>query len=270
MKKLLLLLLMISCLGMCTLPAYASSAETPPLPSENLDSFHLTGKEKNDFQIKISDTVVRLYNGYYMHSFAEEMPIAEIIKKRCIEYEYMILPAIGKARYMHYWQDGKPYQILELHNLSDWKEFYRYAANPHLVLNSTVKVSEVYCLTGAPSYDGVYIYYVTDHGDYILYREYLTAPAQYLFPIQEFYGVAKKIAESRVGEINGEFVDGCGGSIEEVCDATLYQVSFRSEESAAFPWGWVAAGAAGVLVIGGTAIALLCWKKKKASKASQE
>lgn len=264
MRKFLLMLLMISSLCISTISVYAASAETPLLPSENLDSIKLTEKEKNDLQIKSSDTAIRMYNSMYTPFFAEGMSIDEILTHNSMSYIYMIKSITGKIRYMHYWRDGNTYKITNGIPI-DWSDFYRYAVTPHLVLDSTIQVKAVYCLHGEANYDGAYIYYVTNQGDYILYREYASADAQYLIPVQELYGIAKKVVDSNK-ETGDELLYGGSPVITELCDLSAYQVPFQTEEATSFPWGWVAAGAAGVLMIGGTAIALLYKKKKKTSQ----
>ena len=43
----------------------------------------------------------------------------------------------------------------------------------------------------------VAIYYATDHGNYILYKEYVTAPETYLFPLDDFYLYAESVVLSK-------------------------------------------------------------------------
>ena len=108
-------------------------------------------------------------------------------------------------------------------SVSDWSEFYKYAVYPERVFGAFTEVYNVYCLNGNASHDGVYIYYVTDKGDYVLYKEFLSSSEQFLFPVEDFYVYAKDVWELR---FSPDGVDG-GGMPELSEDILNYRDNYK-------------------------------------------
>lgn len=106
------------------------------------------------------------------------------------------------------------------YGISDWSDFYKYAVSQNKVFGSFVKVNAVYCLDGEPSHDGVYIYYDTDDGQYVLYKSHLSAEKTYLFPISDFYEFSEEVNNER--RAKKDLIIGFPSSIEELCDVEDY------------------------------------------------
>lgn len=162
--------------------------------STKYDSLCLSEEEKEPIEEMAEDEIahiVKLYNGGYMYYFANEYSLDNLLDEALQTY-YLVVPKESLAYYMIYTDDG-----LEYFYASDWLDFYQYAVSPELVFDSSVEVLNVYCLDGEPSWDGVYIYYVTSEGDYVLYKEYLSAESTFIFPLEDFCQYAEKVWAER-------------------------------------------------------------------------
>lgn len=180
MKRLFTLsVVFILCATIFTIP---TSAETYDL----YDSVHLNSEEESPLKTNSDDIVVKLYGGLFMSAFARQEDITTMIEKSSVSY--LIDTSDGGILYKRY-SDGEP-ETLSF-GIFSWDGFYTYAISPDLVFDSSVKINVTYCLNGAPNHDGFYIYYDTDHGTYILFKEYENSKETYLFPLSNFYEFAK-------------------------------------------------------------------------------
>lgn len=184
------LLVFILCTTIFIVP---TSAET----YDPYDSVHLNLEEESPLKTNSDDIVVKLYGGLFMSAFARHEDVTLMIEKSSISY--LIDTSDGGTLYKRY-SDGEP-ETLSF-GIFSWDGFYTYAISPDLVFDSSVKINATYCLNGAPNHDGFYIYYDTDHGTYILFKEYETSKEMYLFPILDFYEFAK--AKKGIDSVNIE------------------------------------------------------------------
>lgn len=184
-RSLILLLATIICVASFILPVAADST----------DSLHLNSEEESQLNVSSDDTVVKLFCGSFMKDFSTQEDITNIVEKS--EIMYLIVKSSGEIVYKNYY-DGEIVELNPLNRVSDWSNFYTYAVSSNTVFDSSVKVNEVYCLNGESSHDGVYIYYDTDHGKYVLFKEYLSADESYLFPISDFYEFSEAVHNDRL------------------------------------------------------------------------
>ena len=207
MKRLLILLLIsIMSVTFFVLPVVANSA----------DSLHLSAKEEAQLNLSSDDIVVKLFSGMFMSDFSKQEDIATMASKS--NSTYLVVKRFGEPIYFkdHY---GEIVKLNPATKIPDWSDFYKYAVYENSVFDSSVKINAVYCLNGEPSHDGVYIYYETDHGEYVLYKEFLAADETYLFPISDFYKFSKAVCDMR--ELY-KYHDGGGVEIDEVFNVEDY------------------------------------------------
>lgn len=183
----------------------------------NYDSIHIENEEASQFKQKEDDVVIKLYGGGFMHSFAERKKIADILTDELCNY---LVISESEIIYKTY-RNNEVVTIFPTTDSSDWREFYKYAISPNRVFDESVKIYNVYCLNGAPSYDGAYIYYVTSEGDFVLYKEFLTDEEEYLFPIDVFYQFAEKV---QADKMLYEDYDGVGTASDELFDLASYKL----------------------------------------------
>lgn len=184
-RSLILLLISIICIISCILP----------LAADSTDSLHLSSEEESLLDTSSNELVVKLFSGSFMGDFADREDITSIAAKSRIVY--LIANNYGGVVYKKNY-NGEMVKIDPSSLVYDWSEFYTYAVYPNSVFDSTVKINEIYCLNGASSHDGVYIYYDTDHGKYVLFKEFLSDDETYLFPISDFYDFAEKVYNNRI------------------------------------------------------------------------
>lgn len=172
-----------------------------PVSADYYDSRHLTSEEKTqlaipytggDYVVTPDDTVIKLYIGTYIPYFDMQKDIISIIEKGTSRIKYMVISDSVEYPYYKsiYEGTGQTTMIPEYYR---WEGFYTYTVSPNLVFDSSVKVNKIYCLDGFQDvpFDGGYIYYDTDHGEYVLFKEYAYAETTYLFPLLDFYEFSK-------------------------------------------------------------------------------
>jgi hypothetical protein len=213
MKKVIIFILISAMLVSCLMiGAYAMN---------NNDSVKIDTEVMNKFKEKESDTVIMLlYNGMFMYAFAEKQTIEEIVSGNCVLSQNIMVMTDSVIKY----KVERNERIVTLRQTTDWSKLYKYAVKPSRILSNIspkLEVKNVYCLDGEPSHDGVYIYYSTDKGDYIYYKEYLIAEKEYLFPLNDFYEFASIVQEER--NLNKDR-DGGGRSIDELYDLGKYEI----------------------------------------------
>lgn len=185
MKRLFtLILVFVIC---ATIFIISTSAETYDL----YDSRYLTEEEKVQLDISNDDEVIKLYNGLFLIRFARGEDIMRMIESSNLRYMMGTDPE-DMGFYEIY--EGKGNMIGKEMGGLVWKGFYTYTKYLNLVFDSSVKVNKIYCFSGLVNGDGAYIYYETDHGEYILYAKWETSEEAYLFPLSDFceYAKAKK------------------------------------------------------------------------------
>ena len=187
MKRLFtLILVFVICATIFIIP---TSAETYDL----YDSRYLTEEEKVQLDISNDDEVIKFYSGLFLHRFARREDIMSMIETS-LNSRYMI---VTDSEYMGLYKINEDKGDMigkEVIGGLEWKGFYTYTKYLNLVFDSSVKVNKIYCFSGLVNGDGAYIYYETDHGEYILYAKWETSEEAYLFPLSDFceYAKAKK------------------------------------------------------------------------------
>lgn len=218
MKRLLTLLIATTiCVASFILPTAAAST----------DSLHLNSDEQSQLSdISPDDTIVKLFCGAFMHDFAEQNDIKSITARseERTRIMYLIKKSYGGIEYRHNYH-GEIIPVI--FGLPDWSTFYEYAVSPNKVFDPSVQVNEVYCLEGSLSIDGAYIYYSTDKGDYVLFKEFLNYNESYLFPISDFYEFASVVYSDRLLHKDE---DGGGTEIDKLFDVENYLFKPKSVE----------------------------------------
>lgn len=224
------------------------------------DSIAFDSFEAELVRNKPSEKVIKLYNGYYMPRFSEQQDIHTMLAD-ALEVSYMVISG-KQIQYKHIYE-GKITNVTYRES-TDWREFYTYAVSPELVFEPSIEIYNTYCLDGSSSHNGVYIYYVTNKGNYVLYKEFLTYEEMYLFPLEDFYRVAKVIQDDRYLHRNE---DGGGTPVSELVDLNQYIFTPRNHSAAWIPYVVISA----VVLVGAVIVICLIIKKKgKKSKTFTE
>ena len=225
-RALIMMFAAVICVGSFILPAAANST----------DSLHLTSEEKTLLEVSSDDVVVKIFAGFFMESFSRQEDILSILEKSKTWYLVERNNDDEMALSMYRRKDNGELGRFS-YATSGWSNFYTYAVSPNKVFDSSVKVNSVYCLDIEPSPEDVCIYYDTDQGDYVLYRQNLFGDETYLFPISVFYEVQEVLYNDlrAIPELNV----GTNPPLKELYDADRYL--FRdghlfNPKSNAFHW----------------------------------
>lgn len=199
---------------------------------DNGDSLELSNEIKDKLKNDSTDIVIRYYNGFYMNAFAQKTSINDIVNGECVLQKlYMVITNDSEINYM-YEKDGNTGSLLS--KTTNWSSIYKNITEPKSIfrnINKNVKVNNIYCLDGNSSHDGIYIYYITNIGDYVYFKEYESSEKEYLFPIDDFYNFAKSVQEEREKNkyLIGGFVD-----IEKIYDVNKFEI--RVSKTNLTPW----------------------------------
>lgn len=166
------------------------------------------------------------------------------------------------------------------HNSGNWESLYRYAVYPEEVFgtDSDIVVKNVYCFNSEFSGDyvlsynrGVFIYYVTNLGDFILHKPDSKQGKTYILPLEAFlrYMESARAYYRSVSNNNGapSNIAQCGFDLEKYRLESFALPSAPMEENASpawYIWTLVALGGAVIGAGGAIAIGTAIRRKKKA------
>lgn len=269
MLSILLILLMVLGLTVSALPIWGETLE---------DSLHDPDMER--VKDNPDDTVIVLYRGSLSYALRKSMTMTEFLDS--------VPNILNTKRYMVISGEGENYQITYKHIMqndevwgesavqggfifTEWSGLVDYVLHPETLFDDSVEVQKIYCGDEVPE---VCIYYVTDQGDYVLFKTESTAEDSYLFPLEEYIAFATDYLEKKheaTRDENGDLV-GIGIAPGELpYDIEQYNVKnlhLNAAISPALPkWVIPTAIVAGVAVLG-TAIVWAVASKKKARRAS--
>ena len=183
-------------------------------PSDPPDSLHLTEEERSLLDASPDNIVFKVFYGVYVSHFAEKKNIQAITEDaRAV---YWVLDSDGTYIKQRECVNGEMVGGGPLPTV--WCDWYTYVVSPGTVFDPSVKVRAVYGLDALMSYQGAYIYYDTDHGDYVLYKMYEGDEEWYLFPASDFFELSAEVHEQQ--KINSDSL----GIImfDVVCDLNSY------------------------------------------------
>lgn len=209
------------------IPVYATEMEVNNMKN---DSISIPSTIADEYKTHSSDNVIfRFYNGYFMLGFAQKETIQELTSNPNYVLEEVYATSFDGITTYKAKRNGMLTDPLNHH--SEGNIFCNYALSPNKLFkklnfsSSDLTINSIYCLDGEPSHDGIYIYFVTNKGDYVYYKEYASAEKEYLFPINEFYDFAKAIADERIQ--NGDR-DGAFKPIEEIYNIANYEITEKN------------------------------------------
>lgn len=189
MKKRIFAILLCLFMTFCQVNVYAAS----PYDSVILDS-----DEENSVRVYGDEPVVKAYYDSFWFDFADKTSIYQIVENSSYEqylvYSFCTPIYTGAPRIMEF-RNGELCHIDYGAVRYLIGEFFKYAVYPEYVLGPNTRVLETYCLNGLMSREGFFIYYVTDNGDYVLYKPLLDSDDIYLVPAQQMHTIATSVIE---------------------------------------------------------------------------
>ena len=197
------------------------------------DCRNISKEERDAIGVEDTETLIRVYNGAYLHGFANNEKIEDLTSSKYVLEE--ILVSFRKDDYESitcYRIDNS--LVNNVHGLEKASVVLAEYTSESTVEKLEKKIGStirgVVCLCGEPSHDGIYIYYKTDIGDFVLYKEYASSDNAFLFPINDFYAFAKAFYEKKLSTLydnNGEVRKGASLRLEDEFDLKEYKLSLN-------------------------------------------
>lgn len=143
------------------------------------------------------DTVIRLYHGKFMGGFAAGESISALTGEDYVTKQvYMTRSRRGRKTYRTI-SDGRLEETDEVSLDGDC--IYNIVKNPGRVFSGKITIDNIWCLDGDSDERGIYIYFATDKGDYVYYRESADTDAEYLLPYEKFTEFARAVVNGPEG-----------------------------------------------------------------------
>ena len=167
----------------------------------DLDCRSIPQTQKDALDVDESIGIIRVYNGYYLHGFAAGDTIDNLISDKYVLEEMLVTYEKGSRAQINCYgiRDGNINRLEHGYGL-DMSVFLKYTSDNNTVMiekKIKAKIHSIVCLSAESSHSGIYIYYITEKGDYVLYKEYADSTATYLFPIEEFSAACAKYREEK-------------------------------------------------------------------------
>ena len=144
------------------------------------------------------DTVVRLYHGDFLAGSAEGLPISALTGDEHVSSQiFMTRTRRGGETYRTI-KDGELRLFERPNRYADGGSIYEVASKPDRLFDRKVDVDNVYCFDDEAD-AGIYIYFVTDSGDYVYYRQSAENKNEYLFPAETFVEFARSVVDGHDG-----------------------------------------------------------------------
>ena len=253
MKKVLCLFIVAIVLSVCSMPAFSVIEREDSLTFETQVFEILDGAKQGN--------TIKIYNGHFIQYFAEDVPIHEIIQdENLLKPYYVVKNGLQTAEYF-YIEDNQANRITI--NPPSLDKTLEYVTSPNKVLKALsekVSIQNIYYLNSESSYSGIYIYYVTDKGDYIYYQDAANDDAGYLFALTDFCNVAKEAYAIIKGENTGnlyELPTGGPTLLSDIVDISEYQITPET------PTVFYVCIAVTLVIATGVVTVLLLQKKRK-------
>lgn len=142
------------------------------------------------------DTVVRLYHGDFLAGCAEGLPISALTGDEHVSSQvFMTRTRRGGETYRTI-KDGEMKSFERPKEYADGGSIYEVASKPERLFDRKVDVDNVYCFDDEAD-SGIYIYFVTDRGDYVYYRQSEGNKDEYLFPAETFAEFARSVVSGQ-------------------------------------------------------------------------
>lgn len=269
----------------------------PPNSLTVTDSRNVSDEELEQLEIDENKEVVKIYRGEYIYDFAKKTPIREALG---IGYEIQYLYKSDSDIHIKMFDKsgGVKEKKIEYDSNSRYSYFYDIATSPKAQeklfksVDATkgyddIEINEIYLMIGR-AYE--YIYFVTNHGDYVYNRRFYTSletptkrhlvPAEifsdifleiysdkldereYLMPFYSFGDQIDEKREKEIAEKAKTFYERNFPDIGKYYEGTKYLV--KTSDDTYLPVILISVSA--VIIISGAVVTVVCVKRKKKAR----
>lgn len=142
------------------------------------------------------DTVIRFYRGSFLEGFADGVPISDLTCGDNVSEQVFMT---GTKRGITSFKTVVDGETHDARGGADAKQIYSVMSKPERLFREKVEIDNVYCLDGDDADGGIYIYFVTDKGDFVYYNNPERSEREYLFPRDSFAEYARAAVDARSG-----------------------------------------------------------------------
>ncbi len=156
------------------------------------DSFNIPPAEVEPFKFKDDDMVVKYYSGAAVYEFAAGKTIDEIVKSDALTPVYIVV-SDGNLDCRYKDSEGGIVTLpISCLARSYYSKMCVYIQNHTEFFDGDVKVEKTYIFS---EMWGFSVYFVTDKGDFVMYKPTLTAEEIYLMPEKVYRTCAERMTE---------------------------------------------------------------------------
>ena len=202
--------------------------------ADEIDCRSISKEERDAIGAADSDILIRIYNGSFLHGFAICDSIDDLTSSKYVLEEILL----------SYRQDD--YSSVACYRINNsvankvnglesasliFAQYTSESTVDKLEKKTKATIRSIICLCGETSRDGIYIYYKTDNGDFVLFKEYASSDKVYFFPVSEFITFTKDFLEKKTTVLydqNGEVRKGTSVRLEDVVNVKKYELSLNN------------------------------------------
>lgn len=213
MKKTVFICVLLICVIIASMPVSATTLVE--------DAFTIDDETRTLLSVSEDDTVIRVYFGYFMFGFSQRWSLEETFNDGwSLKKTSYVIASSGDGGNMELTTkclnegivmeeplpnpNGQTSSNAVYATRSAQKFYDMIDETSHIlsVLGPFVTVQKTVYMHGYPM-DGVYIYYETNIGDYVYYKNDWVDDEEYLVPLEEFYNFAEVEQEYRSLRVGG-------------------------------------------------------------------
>lgn len=180
--------------------AYAAESGNNTVVTQNIHDI-LGSDPNNTFEI---------YNGGFIYCFANNYSIEEMLADNIVISSYFVV-FTGNKHVVYSITNNTANKEERMNKAADFfYEGYSDTVKDLLASEYDATINNIFFLSGAESTGHLYVYYQTDNGNYVLFRENMDDTESYLVPEEEFCSFSKDIWDNYRKELfrDGEVVKG--------------------------------------------------------------
>lgn len=195
MKRATTTLLILLCL-LLTLAqfVYATTAETNKEYANELCPQQIDAAVLDVLELAPTDRVVKIYNLPIVSAFSRYATISDVLDSEYGDFEYyVVLTAEGIVKYYSVNKWLKPVQLVDYGYFDERNLDTFFSGSVIKQISKEIKVHNVYYLTGENDHEGFALYYQTNMGDYVFFKDSIGNDVRYLMPAAYFHDYMKAV-----------------------------------------------------------------------------
>lgn len=236
------------------------------------DSLHITKLETRMLEAQ-DKAVIKIYHDQYSGRSDKEINFEKIIYD---DYSYYIVSQLLESESFEAFKfaqgEKEKYKLIEYYPDKAIQYIRQNCTKGSEIIRSlgiNASVEEVYCFDAGDYNLGLYLYYVTDKGDFVTFRRDKYKEKAYVMPVEEF----NKLSAAYYNELEKLPKDTYGDSIDDLTafyDLKKYEVIPGAVVEPDMTLPMIIGAAAGIAIMAVVCIIIVIVVKSKKNKRSSE